>query len=174
MKRRFAFAVALAACLFLFSACSNQQTAGSTAASTDAASETAAPEAAAAETTAADDGLVIPLADLTQAVQFFDAASDGTAMQVIALLDDDGTPRIAYNTCQVCAGSPYAYFALAQGYLICQNCGNAFTTAAVGRVSGGCNPMPVSDYEVTGDSVVISGDTLAAVAPLFKNWKAVK
>ena len=58
-------------------------------------------------------------------------------MQIIALLDADGTPHLAYNTCQVCAGSPYAYFAYQQGALVCQNCGNAFDLSSVGQAAGG-------------------------------------
>lgn len=124
---------------------------------------------------AAESGaLTVPLADLTGDVQFFDGSINGTALQVIARVDEDGTPRLAYNTCQVCVGSPYAYFELVNGYLVCQNCGNAFPPESVGRVSGSCNPMPVTDYEVTDSAVVISEETLASVEPLFKNWKAIK
>ena len=51
---------------------------------------------------------------LTAEPLFVDVKQGKTAMQIIALLDADGTPRLAYNTCQVCAGSPYAYFAYQQ------------------------------------------------------------
>ena len=55
---------------------------------------------------------------LTAEPLFADVKQGKTAMQIIALLDADGTPRLAYNTCQVCAGSPYAYFAYQQGALV--------------------------------------------------------
>lgn len=129
---------------------------------------------ACSQTNTQSGSLSIPLADLSSTPQFFDWNSGGTAMQVIARLDSDGTPRLAYNTCQVCAGSPYAYFELKNGWLICQNCGNAFSPDSVGKVSGGCNPKPVAEYDTGADSVTLSSETLAAAAPLFKNWKAVK
>ena len=109
---------------------------------------------------------------LTAEPLLVDVKQGKTAMQIIALLDADGTPRLAYNTCQVCAGSPYAYFAYQQGALVCQNCGNRFALSAVGKVSGGCNPMPVTNYENDGAQLVVPEDVLAQAAPSFKNWKA--
>lgn len=149
MLRKFLiFCTMLAAVLFLTTACGDQS--------------------------ATPDALIISLAELSETPAFYDWDSDGTAMQVIARLDSDGVPHAAYNTCQVCVGSPYAYFELTNGWLICQNCGNAFTPDSVGMVSGGCNPLPVSEYEVSSDSLSIAAETLASVSPMFKNWKAIK
>lgn len=131
-------------------------------------------KAPAADEVSAAGGLSIALDQLSETPQFFDCESDGVAMQVIALKDGDGAPRLAYNTCQVCAGSPYAYFELTNGHLVCQNCGNAFAPSAVGRVSGGCNPRPVEAYEADGTHVTVSEATLAAAAPMFKNWKGAR
>ena len=137
------------------------------------ATEAPATDALAAEAIAqAADGLVIPLADLSTQPLFIDWNQDGTAMQLIALIDDAGAPQLAYNTCQVCAGSPYAYFEYQNGVLVCQNCGNRFALSAVGKVSGGCNPMPVTNYENDGAQLVVPEDVLAQAAPSFKNWKA--
>lgn len=79
---------------------------------------------------------------LTAEPLFADVKQGKTAMQIIALLDADGTPRLAYNTCQVCAGSPYAYFAYQQGALVCQNCGNAFDLSSVGQAAAAAIPCP--------------------------------
>ena len=119
----------------------------------------------------AASGLTISVGALTEEPQFIDWTQDGTAMQLIALKDSADAPQLAYNTCQVCAGSPYAYFEYQNGVLVCQNCGNRFPLSSVGRVSGGCNPKSVTDYEVLGDSIVVSEETLAAGAASFKNWK---
>ena len=100
---------------------------------------------------AATSGMSIPLSELTQEPKFFDWNENGTDMQLIALIDASGEVQLAYNTCQVCASSPYAYFELKNERLICHNCGNAFPYSAVGKMSGGCNPMPVSDYTVSAD-----------------------
>lgn len=156
--------MALTGALLLFTACTPKGT------------QTGAPSTSTGDSggVSQSDALSIPLADLTSDPQFFDWTSNGTAMQVIARLDSDGTPRLAYNTCQVCVGSPYAYFDLKDGWLVCQNCGNAFAPDSVGRVSGGCNPMPAAGYDVQADSVSLPAETLASVSPMFKNWKAIK
>ena len=58
----------------------------------------------------ADAGLTIPVDALNGDAAFFDYDAGGTAMQVIARIDDSGVPKLSYNTCQSCAGSPFAYF----------------------------------------------------------------
>ena len=83
----------------------------------------------------------------------------------------DGTPRLAYNTCQVCAGSPYAYFAYQQGALVCQNCGNAFDLSSVGQAAGGCNPLPVTDYQTDADTITSPAAALKQASAAFANWK---
>lgn len=90
-------------------------------------------------------------------------------MQMIALQDGDDV-LVAYNTCQSCASSPYAYYEYASGVLTCQNCGFTFDLDAVGAVAGGCNPKPVGDYAVENGTVVIGASELAA-APEFATWK---
>ena len=125
-----------------------------------------------APATEAANGLAIPLANLSTQPLFIDWNQDGTAMQLIALVDAAGALQLAFNTCQVCAGSPYAYFEYQNGVLVCQNCGNRFALSAVGKVSGGCNPMPVTNYENDGAQLVVPEDVLAQAAPSFKNWKA--
>ena len=123
---------------------------------------------------AASSGMSIPLSELTQEPKFYDWNENGTDMQLIALIDASGEVQLAYNTCQVCASSPYAYFELKNERLICQNCGNAFPYSAVGKMSGGCNPMPVSDYAVSADTIDIQSDELAKNAKAFANWKGAK
>ena len=132
----------------------------------------AAKEAAAIEEAMAVDGLAIQVAELTTEPAFIDWEQDGIDMQLLALKNDGGEVQLAYNTCQSCAGSPYAYFEYANGILTCQNCGNRFGLDSVGRVSGGCNPKPVGSYSTEGGAVVIPTEELASVAPAFKSWKA--
>ena len=144
-----------------------------------AATATEAPATEAAPTAEQDagqaaGGMVISVGALTAEPQFIDWTQDGTAMQVIALRDGAGEAQLAYNTCQVCAGSPYAYFEYQDGMLVCQNCGNRFSLSAVGKVSGGCNPKPVGEYRLEGDRIVISEETLAQAAASFKNWKVFR
>ena len=124
------------------------------------------------EAAAPVDDLAIRVAELTAEPAFIDWRQDGVDMQLLALKNGDGEVQLAYNTCQSCAGSPYAYFEYENDVLTCQNCGNRFGPDSVGRVAGGCNPKPVSDYSVEGDAVVIPTSELASVAPAFKTWKA--
>lgn len=118
-------------------------------------------------------GLTIELKTLTDEPSFVDWTQDGTTMQLIALLDKTGAPRLAFNTCQSCGGSPYAWFEyIGDDTLQCQNCGLTFNSETVGTAkAAGCNPVTISDFTVNGDSIVVSEKTLAAAVPLFKNWK---
>lgn len=98
---------------------------------------------------------------------------DGTAMALLAVKDSDGEIHIAFDTCQVCNGSPRAYFEDKNGKLQCQNCGNTFSLSAVGSESYGCNPIKVDDEAIsrTESGAAVSGDYLIANAGLFANWK---
>ncbi len=74
---------------------------------------------------AAETGLVIDAALLGEEPSFIDWEQNGTAMQLIARKDAEGNVYLAFNTCQSCAGSPYAWFEyLGGGMLQCQQgCG---------------------------------------------------
>ena len=117
------------------------------------------------------DDLTIALDSLSEMPSFIGGNIDGQPMQIIAVRDSDGTVRLSYNTCQVCQGSPWAYFELQNGRLVCQNCGNAFALSAVGKAGYGCMPLMVPAYTLTETSVVIPHDTLVQVKDAFENWK---
>ena len=106
--------------------------------------------------------MTIALDTLGETPAFADGTIDGQPMQVIAVRDSDGT---------VCQGSPWAYFELQNGQLVCQNCGNAFSLSAIGKDGYGCMPLMVPAYTLTDTSVVIPHDTLAQVKDAFENWK---
>ena len=169
-KRRWIGALALLALLLSLTGCGGGRDAAQAAGESGAE---AAPDAAEApvEQEASEDGLSIPLEGLSAEPKFIDWEQDGVAMQLIALVDDENRVRLAYNTCQSCAGSPYAYFEYEDGVLICQNCGNRFGLDTVGTVAGGCNPKPVGEASIADGSVVIPADELRAATPAFANWK---
>ncbi|MGN0801201.1 MAG: Fe-S-containing protein [Candidatus Faecivicinus sp.] len=174
MKKTFGWLILLCMVLALAGCSSGGGTTSATepAAATEvpaATEEPAATEAPAEQ--AASAGLTIDIGALSAEPEFIDWDQDGTAMQIIAFKDSSGAVQLAYNTCQVCAGSPYAYFEYSNGVLMCMNCGNRFGLASVGKVSGGCNPKPLAEYQVEGDAVVISEETLAQAAASFRNWK---
>lgn len=122
------------------------------------------------EVTLADGNLQVALASLGDQVAFIDYDSNGTAMQVMLYKNADGTVHGALNTCQVCAGSPYAYFEQEGNEVVCQNCGNHFAVDAIGDVHGGCNPVPLEHSE-NGDQVLIDTSVLDGEAEAFANWK---
>ena len=168
MKRNLLLTLALLALAAILTACGSGS---ASAKATVSQAENAAPAGRLTSASGmASDGLTIPLNSLSAEPLFIDWEQDGIPMQLIALLDGDQV-RLAYNTCQSCAGSPYAYFEYADGLLTCQNCGNQFALESVGAVVGGCNPLPVGEASVEGDSVVIPASELKANASAFTNWR---
>ena len=117
--------------------------------------------------------LVIQAEEIGTKASSFDYDADGITVQVLAVRASDDTVRMALNTCQVCNGSPYAYFVQNGDYFICQNCGNRFASTQVGLVSGGCNPVPITqeDYELRDGLILVSTEFLTLNAARFRNWK---
>ncbi len=127
-------------------------------------------ETAVYETPAVENGEISIDADtLTSNPMYINYDSNGTNIQLIAVKGSNGTPRLSLNTCQVCNPSPRAYFKEQNGRLVCQNCGNVFTTDSVGETSGGCNPMYI-DYENTDGKLTVSVADLDTYADQFAAW----
>jgi predicted small secreted protein len=117
--------------------------------------------------------LAIPVGEITGEVKYYNANVDDVPVEVLAVKAQDGTIRTAYNTCQVCNGSPKAYFVQKDDVLECQNCGNQFPMERVGIIAGGCNPVPIMEEErsVTADSITIPYETLTEAKILFSRKK---
>ena len=128
---------------------------------------------AATEQNPAATGITIDTRALSGEPAFIDVKQDGTAMQLITRKDDAGNVRLAFNTCQSCSGSPYAWFEnLGDGTLQCQNCGLTFPLDTVGvEAAQGCNPVTITDYTVDGDTVTVPESLLKANVKRFANWK---
>lgn len=122
---------------------------------------------------AKSNDLVIQTSQIHSDASYFDYDADGITVQVLAVQASDGTIRLALNTCQICNGSPYAYFEQDGDDFVCQNCGNRFASTQIGLSGGGCNPVPIpeTNYTVQSDSIIIASDYLDASAFRFKNWK---
>ena len=122
------------------------------------------------ETPAVENGEISINADtLTSNPMYINYDSNGTNIQLIAVKGADGTPRLSLNTCQVCNPSPRAYFKEQNGRLVCQNCGNVFTTDSVGETTGGCNPMYI-DYKNTDGKLTVSVADLDTYTDQFDSW----
>lgn len=127
-------------------------------------------------TAAAGADLVIPKSEVTEKVKFYPYKVGKTAMEVMAVKASDGTIRTALNTCQVCNGSPRAYYEQEGNVVVCQNCGNQFAMDMIEKERGGCNPIPIlKENKVEDDAnITVSKDFLAQAEPLFKTWKTNK
>ncbi len=120
-----------------------------------------------------DGAVVIDTGEIGGTASYYDYDADGTTVEVLAVTASDGSVRLALNTCQVCQGSPYAYFVQEGDSFICQNCGNAFSRDDIGLEAGGCNPVPVTEdnYEESDGLITISSDFLDEYKDSFANWK---
>ena len=112
------------------------------------------------------------LANLDKGAQFFTYQTEAGKVGLLAVKDSTGTVRVALDTCQVCNGSPKAYFLEKDGVLQCQNCGNTFSYDIVGDTSQGCEPMPMdsTSWHVDGDTLSVDEAALENVTPLFSTW----
>lgn len=63
-----------------------------------------------AEQFAQGQDVVIKASDISSDASYYDYDANGTKVQLFAVKASDGTARVALNTCQVCQGSPKAYF----------------------------------------------------------------
>ncbi|MGN1201680.1 MAG: DUF2318 domain-containing protein [Eubacterium sp.] len=110
---------------------------------------------------------------VNETAKFYDYNANGTTVELFAVKASDGTIRLALNTCQVCMGSPFAFFVQQGDSFICQNCKNVFALDSIGTVHGGCNPVPITqdNYEIQDEKIIVSGEFLNQYAPNFANWK---
>ena len=107
-----------------------------------------------------DDLIRIPLAKLTGQVQKFELVDGEKTIKYMAVLGSDGSPRTAFDACEICGGS--------MGYeqkgtdVECKKCGRFFSIDSLGtdNLGGGCWPAHVR-HIIEGDQVVIEqGDIL--------------
>lgn len=167
--RLIGIAIALLVLLILLASCSTGDTGEGDAASTGGNSSSVDKGQIIRE----GEALIIPISDISTTAQFYPVTVDETQMEVLAVQTDDGALRTAFNTCEVCNGSPYAYFIQSDDVLVCQNCGSRFPMSHVEVEAGGCNPWPIfaGDKTVTDESITISYDVLKASQSIFSNWK---
>ena len=121
----------------------------------------------------AGGNLVIRAEEIGTQASYFDYDAGGITVQVLAVRASDDTVRLALNTCQVCNGSPFAYFKQKGDSFVCQNCKNRFSSTDVGKVSGGCNPVPVTAevYTEQDGIITVPSSFLEDNAARFTNWK---
>lgn len=120
-----------------------------------------------------DGDVVFQISDITEEATFYETDVNGTTVGLFAVKASDGTIRTALNTCQVCNGSPYAYFEQQDDKFQCQNCGNIFPLDMIAQERGGCNPVPITEEERTESDteIIIPAELLEENAARFKEWK---
>ena len=120
-----------------------------------------------------EDNIVIKTSDIGENATFYQYDANGTTIEFFAVKASDGTIRTAINTCQVCNGSPYAFFEQQGDTFQCQNCGNVFQTDMIELEKNGCNPVPItSEVKMAPDSAItIPATFLDEKVDMFKNWK---
>lgn len=123
---------------------------------------------------AIEGDVIISKSEITETVKFYPIKAGSKNMEILAVKASDGTIRTAFNTCQVCNGSPKAYYKQEGDILVCQNCGNQFSMDMIEQQRGGCNPVPIykEDKAEDGDNIVISKAFIEQNKDLFTaNWK---
>lgn len=117
--------------------------------------------------------VVIEVDDITEDATFYSYDLDGTDMGLLVVRASDGTIRTAFDTCQICNGSPYAYFTQQDDKFQCQNCGNIYSVDMIEQERGGCNPVPIMADEktVTDTQIIIPAQLFEDNAERFENWK---
>ncbi len=142
--------------------------------STDASTNNTTSSDTAVPATLNDNGdVVIQVADITEKATFLSYDEGGTAMGLLVVKASDGTIRTALDTCQICNGSPYAYFTQQDDKFQCQNCGNIYSVDMIEQERGGCNPVPIMTDEktVTETEIIIPSQLFEDNAERFENWK---
>ena len=114
--------------------------------------------------------IVIKKSQLSKDASYINYKAGDVTVQLIAVIADDNTYRLSFNTCQSCNPSPKAYFAQDGRRLVCQNCGNQFTMNDVGKASYGCNPAMLP-FTQTDSELIVSTEILEKVALAFKRWQ---
>ena len=101
-------------------------------------------------------------------ISFYQVEKD-SAVELIAILDEDGTARAALGTCQSCNGSPNAYYTQNGNLLQCNNCGLTFPLSVIGVDGAGCHPIMIDQSAIkrNGNDLIISAASLRAYEPLF-------
>ena len=104
----------------------------------------------------AGTGVTVPVSTLDdgKAKYFSYKAPSGKTVKFFVLKSSDGVVRAAFDACDVCYQNKKGYRQEGD-FMICNNCGQRFTSTRINEVRGGCNPAPL-DRQVMGDKLVIA------------------
>lgn len=115
-----------------------------------------------------DEGGVvrIPVASVEDGkAHFFLLSSGGKNISFFAMRAPDGSIRTAFDACLACNHAKLGYRQESDS-VVCNNCGMGFRPADIGRITGGCNPIPVK-ASVDGRTLVLKTKDLEAGGKYF-------
>ena len=114
------------------------------------------------ELTPVQHQLTIPVStfDDGKAHHFKVKAADGIMVTFFALKSKDGIIRAAIDACDVCYRSGKGYKQEGD-YMVCQNCGQKFSSNKINEIKGGCNPAPLK-RTIQKENLIISMEDINA------------
>jgi hypothetical protein len=77
---------------------------------------------------------------------YFVYKANGMDLKFLALRASDGTVRVSLDACQACYHAKLGYRQNGDT-LVCNNCGMGFKSTDVGRITGGCSPIPLKNSQ---------------------------
>ena len=116
---------------------------------------------------AAASELRVPLADVAGGrAKFFDyKLANNQPVRFFVVKSSEGDYRAALDACEVCAHAKQGYRQEGDD-MVCNNCGKKFSTALIGKISGGCHPVGLT-ATAEGDSLVIKRSELESGGKYF-------
>ena len=103
------------------------------------------------------EGIVtIPVKDIDdgKAHHYQVKAADSSMVTFFVLKSRDGVIRAAIDACDVCYRSGKGYKQDGDD-MVCQNCGQHFSSNKINVIKGGCNPAPL-ERKIEGKNLVIA------------------
>jgi len=108
----------------------------------------------------------IPLAAVDDGkAHFFSYAAAGKTVTFFVMKAADGSIHTAFDACMACNHAKLGY-RQEGGLVVCNNCGMGFQPTEIGKVTGGCNPIPVNK-STDGQMIVLKAKDLEAGEQYF-------
>jgi hypothetical protein len=96
---------------------------------------------------------------------FFVYPANGKNIFFFAMHALDGSIRVAYDACVACNHAKLGYRQEGD-HVVCNNCGMGFMPSEIGKLTGGCNPIPLRT-SIKGPMIVVTTTDLEAGARYF-------
>jgi uncharacterized membrane protein len=96
---------------------------------------------------------------------FYSYTSNGKTITFFVMKAADGSIRSAFDACMSCNHAKLGY-RQEGGLVVCNNCGMGFNPGEIGKVTGGCNPIPL-EKSAEGQMIVLKARDLEAGAQYF-------